>query len=148
MAGGSVPKKRGYKVSVAVALAWLIGGTVPVIVAVLVKAVPVTAVTVSVAVTLGSGVKVSVAVGDSMSVTVGSGVSVAGSRVGVGSALSVPAARVPARAASVACTSTAGAAVGCCKKGKGMQALRIKAVAKTRTAVLFMTSSLYLLDNL
>ena len=82
----------------------------------------------------GSGVKVSVAVavsatvGGSVKMAVNAGVSVAGSRVGVGSALSVSTASVKARAASVACTSTTGAPSGCCKNGSAVQALKKSAI--------------------
>jgi hypothetical protein len=138
-----VPKKRGYKVSVAVVTTCVAVGSVPVIVAVC-------GIIVSVEVALGSGDTVSVAVavtdGNSVSVAVGSRGSVAGIRVGVGSALRVSAAKVAAIAASVACASTAGVTVGCPRKGAGMQALRIKTVARIRTAVLFMTGSVKLVE--
>jgi hypothetical protein len=138
MAGGSVPKKRGCRVSVAVATDCVEVGGVPVIVTVDVNAVPVSAVLVSVV----ASVIVSVTAGTSVSVAVGIGVSVAGSKVGVGSAFSVSTEWVSAIAASVACVSTAEVGLGCCSWGNaGMQALKRNATVNTRTAVLFITDS-------
>jgi hypothetical protein len=93
-------------------------------------------------------VSVAAEVGELLLVKVDAGVSTASTGVGVGSALSVAAANVAARPTSTVAVSATGAAVGCARKGRGMQALRIKAVTKTKTAVLFMTSSLHLLDDL